>query len=95
MAEITKTETIWQRMARTEFPWHQISGDGPLAVLLECNRTVVLTSSPMVARTIKADKCGPGCDHVSEPLGGWHKIRELKAPEPRRAFRKIRMRDDE
>lgn len=87
--------TIWQKIARTEFPWHAIDGNGPLAVVLECRRQIVLTENPMIARTIKSERCGPRCDHVSEPLGGWHKIRELKEPTPRRAFRRIRIGEDD
>jgi hypothetical protein len=94
MAETT-TETMWQKIARNEFPWYAITGDGPLAVVLGCRRQIVLVQNPMMARTIKADSCGPGCDHISEPYGGWHTIRELKPPEPRRAFRRIRIRDEE
>ena len=92
---IKSAETIWQRIARTEFPWNAITGDGPLAVVIACQRQVVLCANPMIARTLKAEKCGPHCDHISEPHGGWHVIRELKPPEPRRAFRKIRIRDEE
>ena len=91
----TKTETLWQKMARADFPWYDITGDGPLCVILACQRRIVLTNNPMVARATKDDCCGHGCCH--EPhYSDWHRIRELKPPEPRRAFRKkIHIDEDE
>jgi hypothetical protein len=59
------------------WPGYEISGSGRVAVILECQRKVVLVSSPMEAAALMAERCGQYCGHMQDQWQGWHKTRVL------------------
>jgi hypothetical protein len=72
--------SIWYEIAVMRFRGKTISGSGPLAVVIDCTDTVILTATPMEADTIKQRPCKPvGCNHGEHR---WHRIVELNQPRP-------------
>lgn len=75
------------QIAHARFPGYEIQGDGSLAVVLACNRKVILVQTPLEANAIQTEKCGPGCSHAIDSDGGFHRVAKLEQPIQRRAFR--------
>ena len=68
--------------ATAELRWfgYEVSGAGRIAVVCQCNRRVVLASTPLEAHVIQQERCGKMCSHIICPEGGWHVIRNLDEP---------------
>jgi len=76
MAEL---KSIYADIAHLRWPGYKVEGSGPIAVVLECIRKVVLCELPMEAVPLRAEKCCVFCYH--EPGNIWHSIRILNVPE--------------
>jgi hypothetical protein len=65
--------------ATAELRWqgYEISGAGRIAVVCQCNRRVVLATTPLEAAVIQQERCGKMCSQLICPEGGWHTIRKL------------------
>jgi hypothetical protein len=83
MADKANPESEYQRMAKTRWRQYAISGNGPFAVVLGCAYRVELCEMQMLAQVIASERCGPLCNHVRTPDGGWHKIERIELPRPR------------
>jgi hypothetical protein len=68
---------IDQETAKLRWPGYDVSGDGRLAVVCQCNRRVVLATTPIEAHVIQQERCGKMCSQLICPEGGWHVIRKL------------------
>jgi hypothetical protein len=68
--------------ATAELRWqgYETSGAGRIAVVCQCNRRVVLATTPLEAAVIQQERCGQHCSHMIAPEGGWHVIRKLDEP---------------
>lgn len=77
--------------AATRWPGYGITGAGPLAVVLECCRRVVLVMMPLEAAALAAEKCCATCSHIAAPGAGLHRIVEMEQPrkEPRRSMKRL------
>lgn len=78
--------------AAMRWPGYTITGAGPLAVVLECCRKVVLVQIPLQAHALAAEKCCGVCSHIAAPGAGLHRIVELEQPRketPHRSMRRL------
>jgi len=69
--------SIDRQTAALRWPQYDVVGKGRCAVVIECQRRVVLVESPLEANAVAGQSCGQGCSHVVNPYGNWHKQRTL------------------
>jgi hypothetical protein len=72
--------SIDKATAQLRWQGYEISGDGRIAVVCQCNRRVVLATTPLEAAVIQQERCGKMCSQLICPEGGWHLIRKLDEP---------------
>lgn len=65
-------DSIYLAIARLRFPNWDITGAGPIAVVLKCCRKMVLCTWPLQAQTVRAESCGTYCQHSKAPSENWH-----------------------
>jgi hypothetical protein len=85
-------QTITGPCAHPRWPGYAVTGAGSLAVVLECNRRVVLVMMPLQAHALAAEKCCATCSHIAAPGAGLHRIVEMEQPHkeaPRRSMRRL------
>jgi hypothetical protein len=74
------------------WPGYEVTGAGPLAVVLECCRRVVLVQMPLQAHALAGEQCCATCSHSAAPGAGLHGIVELEQPRneaPRRSMKRL------
>lgn len=72
--------SIDRATAQLRWPGYEVSGAGRIAVVCQCNRKVVLVTSPLEAAVIQQERCGQHCSHMIAPEGRWHLLRKLDEP---------------
>jgi hypothetical protein len=73
-------ESAFQLAARKRWPGYTVTGAGSIAVVRQCQYSVVLASTPLEAQAIASERCGQHCSHMLAPEGGWHTIKMLETP---------------
>jgi len=72
------------RRVETKWPGYSISGNGEVAVVRTCSKTVVMCESPLLATSVREEKCCEKCNHFVDTWRGWHFI-SYKADRPKQA----------
>lgn len=70
------------RRVQVRWPGYSITGNGEIAVVRHCNKTVVLCSMPMEANAVVNEKCYEKCNTETAPWGRWHVVAYKKADKP-------------
>src|ERR1700747_3528146 len=78
-------DSIHKAIAHLRWPDFEITGAGPLAVVLTCSRKVILCAMPIQAQQIAAERCGATCN-LGDRFHQWHQTAELDQPKPRHQF---------
>lgn len=78
--------SIYHDICSLRWPGYKVEGSGPIAVVLECARRVVLCELPLEAAPLRDNTCGPHCYHAVD--NRWHFIRILNgAPKHETPYR--------
>src|SRR5689334_17591372 len=82
-------DSIHRAIAALRYSGYEISGSGPIAVVLHCCRKIVLCAIPLAAHAIKGERCSQVCSAQIAPEGSWHVIEPLDIlPQQRPAIRR-------
>lgn len=69
----------WQEtICAQRWPGYTVSGQGTIAVVFLCSARIELVTTPLLARVLKSEDCGPRCQRHIGP--GYHAAIVLQSP---------------
>jgi hypothetical protein len=81
-------KTNWLEICKRRFPnLRVVEGSGPLAVVRQCNSTIVLCGLPIEARSVAEKDCCKNCARHVQGIY-YHTVVELKPDPVASAFRR-------